>query len=282
MAIETEAQRQFYLGMAGIHCWYARSPQPGAAASPVFDFAEPETDKPDIAAPLQLPTARRDKQGQRKAAIAGVRDLMTDAKPAGSPPAPLPKQPRKGAGETADLRTPPVEAKSADVPQQPAPPQPAQSKAEHPSVAAGDNQFVAANWGFWSAGPWLLVSTLSTDASHQLQESLARNILKALAANVESTSRLQWPVFNNPAVPGNDRAGLKALLQDLRRDRPDQRVIALGLCQGEDWPDRSEWLASALGEPVVDFEYSLPALATDPGRKRALWSRLRPLVASGD
>ncbi|MDX1757932.1 MAG: hypothetical protein R3175_17900, partial [Marinobacter sp.] len=98
----------------------------------------------------------------------------------------------------------------------------------------------------------------------------------------ESSFNLQWPVFNNPAVAGNDRAGLRTLLEDLRRDWPDQRLIALGLCQGEDWPDRREWLAGALGEPAVDFEYSLPALASDPGRKRALWSRLRPLVNAGD
>ena len=122
---------------------------------------------------------------------------------------------------------------------------------------------------------------MSSDASHQLQEQLARNILKALAVDVESASSVQWPVFNNPAVAGNDRAGFRAVLQDLRREWPEQRLIALGLCQGDPWPDRSAWLAGALGEPVVDFEYSLPALATDPGRKRALWSRLRSLVAKG-
>ncbi|KKL72136.1 hypothetical protein LCGC14_2087950, partial [marine sediment metagenome] len=40
--IRTEAQRQFYLGLAGVRLWYAREPLPGAAPSPEFLFPEPD------------------------------------------------------------------------------------------------------------------------------------------------------------------------------------------------------------------------------------------------
>ncbi len=274
MTIQTEAQRQFYLGMAGIHCWYARSPQPGAAASPAFDFGEPEAATPEVEAPPQLPSMRPDKRGQRKAGIAGVRGLMTDtaqADKATPVPAALPAEKTAPAAVTEPLAA----AEPASAPQ-------AEAAVGAVPEAFADNHRVTANWGFWQAGDWLLVSALSPDASHQLQESLARNVLRALGAEAESEARVQWPVFNNPAVPGNDRAGLQALLRDLRQRWPDQKLIALGLCQGSEWSGRSQWLADALGEPTVDFEHSLPALATDPGRKRALWSRLRPLVAGSD
>lgn len=37
-----EALRQFAMGVAGVRLWYARSPLPGAAPSPDYDFGEPD------------------------------------------------------------------------------------------------------------------------------------------------------------------------------------------------------------------------------------------------
>ncbi|AHI30337.1 hypothetical protein [Marinobacter similis] len=42
--IQTETERQFYLGAAGIRLWYARDALPGAAASPDFEFGSDEAD----------------------------------------------------------------------------------------------------------------------------------------------------------------------------------------------------------------------------------------------
>ena len=46
-----EAERQFYLGKAGIHLWYARKALPGAAPSPEFAF--PEHEEPELVVVLQ-------------------------------------------------------------------------------------------------------------------------------------------------------------------------------------------------------------------------------------
>ena len=60
--IQTEAERQFYLGMSGIRMWYARDPLPGAAPSPDYDFGvqEPEAVAvPEVPVIPAAPRARR-------------------------------------------------------------------------------------------------------------------------------------------------------------------------------------------------------------------------------
>jgi len=82
-----EAERQFYLGKAGIHLWYARKALPGAAPSPEFAFPEKDEPELDAAAIAPPPVPARPSVPQRKVdgvgkdRIAGIQALMADYTP---------------------------------------------------------------------------------------------------------------------------------------------------------------------------------------------------------
>ena len=275
-----EAQRQFYLERMGVRLWYARSVQPGAAPSPDFDFGEPSSVTARVEVEIPTASAPGPADRDRKAGLANLRGLMERPQPdrkqqaeyqARGPGEPISEGPTfPVADQNKPVAAPDPEPDSAD----------SVSEALTPGRHASYRPRVSVHWGIWISDRYALISAISPNARAQLQHALAHNILGAMGLKPQSPKMLQWPVFSNPAVRGNDESGLKALLQDLGRSLPPDGFIAMGLCQEEWCSDRSGWLAAALGTPVVDFEYSLAALATDPGRKRALWSRLRTLVGS--
>ncbi|WP_404368423.1 hypothetical protein [Marinobacter sp.] len=279
MTMVNEAQRQFYLGRMGVRLWYARSVQPGAAPSPDFDFEDmapasvwPETAAPAVSSPDSADTGR-------KAGLANLRGLMDGPRPD------IKVQVTKPESRLREAVPDPPIVPSREQPETPAEAEPEAVSPDSPSVSPAPvrelpgSAVLSVNWGVWMSESYVLVSAISTDASADLQHALARSILGAMGMKAGPPKMLQWPVFSNPAVPGNDESGLRELLKELATRFPPNSLIALGLCQDESWDDRSGWLEASLGMPVVDFEFSLAALATDPGRKRALWSRLRPLVA---
>lgn len=146
--------------------------------------------------------------------------------------------------------------------------------------AALEGRQVQAHWGFWSSPEWVLMSSLSADASRALQDVLAGNILRALRADVQSQRELRWPVFNNSAVAGNDAAGLVDVVTTLATEFAGRRLLMLGVApEGFRDPLLSEVLAP-LGQPSLAFPASLAALAADPARKRDLWQDLKPLLES--
>ncbi|MBS3803922.1 MAG: hypothetical protein KGY54_05190, partial [Oleiphilaceae bacterium] len=210
---------------------------------------------------------------ERTASLANLRKLVSspsqepvEPKPLATPDKvkPRPVTPR---AEATDVRAERSHAPAASL----------ESDLSAAPEAVPARVLVEAYWGLWRTDHYLLVSALSLDASDQLQQSLAKNILGAMASEIKSTQVVNWPVFNNPAIPGNDEEGFRGLLRALRIDCPQLEFIALGLCQGDEWADRDEWLKDALGDPVIDFEHSLAALAADPVRKKALWEKLRLL-----
>lgn len=268
MPLQSEVERQFYLGVAGVSCWYARSTLTGAAPSPEFDFGA--TAGPEL---IDEPIVVQPPQGQRRRqSLAAIQGLVSTPKndPANSelelPREAVPERPKMAPVDQAPMpeAAPAVMSPEAD--------------SGPTSVAVG---VAMAHWGFWFSDRFVLISALSADASTRLQDALAGNILQALGQGVAEQQTVQWPVFSNPAVPGNDESGLKAVLRELAGGFNQRRVVTLGLLSELPADTRSLWLESVLGRTTVDCPFSLAALSADPDRKRQLWAQLRPLTVTG-
>lgn len=272
MAALDEAARQYYLGQAGIQLWYARAPLPGAAPSPDFDFSEPEVVRPqvtaDVAAPGELNAA------ERAGRMARIQGLMAGKEAASSVVAA--KVPAAIADTNVSEPTPPP----PDTPVIAVPQPPVDAEPEAETAPAVGAKPLEAHWGIWFGSRVMLVSTISDDASYQLQEALARNILKAVNENNVSGFRVQWPVFNNPLVPGNDRDGFTRVVADRCRECQGREVVLLGVLADVSGEERAGLLQALPGQPSVDFETTLAALSTDPGAKRRLWHELRQCLGS--
>lgn len=264
----SESERQYYLGKAGIHIWYARAPLPGAAPSPEFRFPvddsvpEPESDliPPRPSRPAsQRPVA--DGAGREK--IAGIQALMAGSETeASETPKPVSADVSPAGGTER--------ASSVD-------PSPALDVAPEP---ARQGQIVA-HLGCWVSERMVLVSGMSDEASERLQETLAANILAALGERMAGESRhIRWPVFGNPRVPGNSGDDFHGLLRSVSSEFGSKKLICLGVLMDDMPAGRSEWLASALGTPSVDFPRSLAELAAVPEYKRELWHQLRSAVGA--
>lgn len=272
--IQTEAQRQFYLGSAGIRLWYAREPLPGAASSPAFVFPEPDevVHSPSVApgpahveaaksrSPVASSVAANKKGVQR---IASLQALMEGREEPSTQQSAQPKQP-PGQG-LSELSVPSPEGSEVTV----ASPQ----EVEEPEVAL--------NLGVFFGSKYLLIADISREASLSLQETLAANILKSLGdGQLKPAGWVHWPVFNNRVVPGNSLSDLRAVVQHVLRDIDDRKVIVLGAGEGADKSGaEAGWLFRALGRaPDVKSMHSLAALAGNPSLKRSLWEQLKPLA----
>lgn len=262
----SEAERQYYLGRAGINIWYARAPLPGAAPSPEFRFPaedsapEPESD-PIVPRPPQ-PSRRRpaaDDSGRDR--IAGIQALMA------------------GSGEKAPESPKPVEAVQLPVAgaREPLP----EDLSPEPDVATepGSQVQIETRLGFWVSERMVLVSGVSDDASARLQDALAENILAALGETTAAEPRhIRWPVFGNPRVPGNSVDDLQGVLRSISKEFGVRKLLLLGVLSDDLRSGRSEWLVSALGAPAIDFPRSLAELAAVPAYKRELWQQLKSTV----
>lgn len=266
--IQTEAQRQFYLGAAGIRLWYAREPLPGAAPSPEFVFPEPEEPRHppvpgDVPSPAasssagSVPSPMTDQQGSQR--IANLQALMAD----------------KSAPETSETQ---AELRSTQPPRPKAVEPDADVAAALPS--RGETApLVSLSMGVFSDDRYILVAQVSREASMRLQETLARNILKSLGVgSVGNPEWVHWPVFNNRLVPGNTLHDLKSVMAQVMGDCNEKKVVALGSLEvGKG----NNWLADVLQRAVdVECEHTLAELAGDPGLKRVLWQQLKSLAAS--
>lgn len=260
----TESQRQFYLGAAGIRCWYARSPLPGAAASPEFEFDEPAAAAlvpVDVqAAPLAdsaSVAASRERLTRLQALMGGAGASASAPEPVSVPQAlPEPAEPVQAEAPADEVRAP--------------------AEAEMRENGAADAEQPNVHWGIWVAPGVVILGTLSEGASLRLQDTLAANILKALGGEPVQRHEIRWPVFGNARIAGNDRAGLVALLTGLAKEFSGRRLVVLGIPQvGEDW------MGDVLPDVVVNFPISLAAMSTDPTAKRDLWHQLSSLPGIG-
>lgn len=274
MPLETETQRQFYLGVAGIQLWYARKPQPGAAPSPDFDFGEVVGADPLALAPGPKGPQPLERLGSDEG-LARVQGLMkqvegarrsVDDKVAEKVPVDLSAIPPEVAAENEDR------VLSAETPDNN--PLPVGRLAE-----ASVRSSLSANLKVWVTESFVMVCAVSSDTSVQLQENLATNILRAMGQSVKASQTFMWPVFGNPVVPGNDAEGFRQVLADFARDHTGKKFLGLGLLSDEPYEARAEWLKSAFGSLQVDYPYGLAGIATDPERKRNLWAELKPLLS---
>lgn len=269
----SEAERQFYLGVAGIRTWYAREPLPGAAPSPAFEFPEeagpPAFVEPEARGATATSVNRKpapEVAGRAVERIAHLQALM--------------------AGENAPVNTSAPETTTGSGPDDVASRQPsADDVNEVPgelNQAPAEGADLRVALGFWAVDDVLLLGGLSDDASARLQDSLAGNILKALGyAGQVKADCLRWPVFANPLVPGNGFSDFTRVLKSLAGECDGRRIILLGVLPAELPADRDSWLASTLGQVAVDFPHTLAELAAAPSYKRELWKQLKPLTRAG-
>jgi hypothetical protein len=272
----SEADRQYYLAMAGIQLWYAREPLSGAAPSAEFSFPEtPVTAEPaDLAPPVPpapSPGGNRarsgDNAGQAGQRIANLQALMSNAPSVSDHPPPASPE-----VEVAVDSEPPAIDAAGDAPV---------------SEAVPDDRLTVSNlrvtMGLWVANNRILVGRVSEDASEGLQDTLANNILAAMGASqpVEA-DYLRWPVFANPLVPGNGFADFSRLLASMAVESEGRQLILLGVLPELPDEEREPWLAQTLGRPAVDFRQSLAELAAVPAHKRSLWQALKPLLRSAE
>ncbi|MBL3557137.1 MULTISPECIES: 2-isopropylmalate synthase [Marinobacter] len=269
--VMTEAERQYYLGKAGIHLWYARAPLPGAAPSPEFRFPEaddaPEADPELIVAPSSrssTPNARTDGPGKDR--IAGLQALMANTN----------SEVRKDSESVKP--TEPANAGRAEAPAS-APDRPLSGEiVPEPDTAAEPEPLgqVDAHLGIWISEHMVLVSGMSDEASERLQHTLAENILSSLGESVVAAPRhIRWPVFGNPRVPGNSVEDFRHTLRSMSKEFGARKLLLLGVMTDDMASGRAEWLAAALGVPAVDFPRSLAELSAVPAYKRELWQQLK-------
>lgn len=259
--IRTEAERQFYLGVAGVRMWYARDPLPGAAPSPEFDFSVSDrVDEPVAEAPVVQPAARQRKPGEKadgrdRDRINRLQALMDE----GRGPSESPVQTSAAEPNPVAEVDPPVNESQE--------PEPVATQASHSEAVPGKLMLQA-----WVGDRILLLGCLSEDSSVSLQKALAQNIMKALGeGRPQELAPIHWPLFNNTRIELNRSSHLIDLASGHFGDCAERAVVVLG--------DPGDWLSAAIAkQPDVVFPANLAKLAADPALKRDLWARIRPLV----
>lgn len=267
--IQTEAHRQFYLGVAGIRLWYAREPLPGAAPSPEFHFPEPgepvhqavSGHAPVVAVPAKAKVPKLSSEASRRGAqrIASLQALMGNK----AEPAPV-IETEKPLPAVKDGRSPEHIAEEGGT--------------AIPELQGRAAPALSLSMGVFTGHGYVLVTRISKEASLRLQETLATNIMKSLGEpQVSAPDWVHWPVFNNRLVPGGSLADLKSVMAQVLGGAADKKVIVLGLEAGSG-VERG-WLADVIERaPDVVSEHSLAELASNPGLKRLLWQQLKPLA----
>lgn len=269
--MQTEAQRQYYLGVAGIRLWYAREPLPGAAPSPEFQF--PEADELGQRAALDenpavvgqpaksnagVTSSEASQRGAQR--MASLQALMEDKKE------PAPSVESKQVPQSADTDVPP-ESSENDV-------------TSLPGTLGRTSQAFGLSMGVFSGERHILIAHTSKEASLRLQETLATNIMRSLGEAWSGEAQwVHWPVFNNRLVPGSTLADLRSVITQVLGNASNKAVVVLGRLEGAE--AGSGWLAEVLKRaPDVEFEHSLTELAGNPSLKRSLWQQLKPLVSA--
>lgn len=271
-----EAQRQFAMGVAGVRLWYARGPLPGAAPSPDFDFGEPSGQPEAPTEAATMPSRPRPASEASRSGLARLQGLLSETRADSGSEAQgraVASNASASVTTTIPVRESPRTAPAATD----AEPAPEQGPIAQPGSALA-GKAIRFQWRFWIGEQWLLVSSCPDAASQGLEDRLAANILRALGDLVTRTEAIRWPVFSNPAVPGNDAEGAVEVVSAMAETVGRPKRLWLGLEPEDSDPDTSAlWrdVSASLGKATVSFPGSLVALSSDPGAKRALWQALQ-------
>lgn len=264
--IQSETERQFYLGMAGIHLWYAREALPGAASSPDYVVLEaaggPESSEVAFKYSDVLPNG----EAQRPPAVNGdignapgkpnLKALMEDSSVVRTKPEPVsePNTSDTSGGEdrASDAGTGPV---IIDV-----------------------REPVKLSVQVWVGRRSAMIARLSSEVSFALQETLALNILRSLdETETHTQGPIHWPVFNNRLVPGNSWEDLGLVLSHTISELEGQRLFVIGV--GDDIVSCALAAGGAQGNrQKVSFPHSLSEMAANPLLKRELWYQIKPMA----
>ncbi|EBA01255.1 hypothetical protein [Marinobacter sp. ELB17] len=302
-----EAERQFYLAMAGVQLWYAREPLPGAAPSPEFVFpleralTTPVLPMPagNPSAPVHAPSSAhlpKAKPLRRAdpAAAARIADLQSLMKAGKTEAHQLNRRPEPVEDVPASTRRAPdptpAPVMDASPPVEIAPVPAALSPTmRHPDPVVPTADPLKVTLALWQGRNVSLVAALSNDASVKLQQALAHNILRSLGEKEPSENvAVHWPVFNNLLVPGNQPQDLVGVLKPILSGLNAQHLIVLGVTADDrvsaDYTGSPvpSWLAEALPtlkQPLMAFRFSLAELAAQSQYKRDLWSAIREWVS---
>ena len=302
-----EAERQFYLAMAGVQLWYARKPLPGAAPSPEFVFPL-ERDSTNAVLPIpagnpsapvhapssaHLPKAKPLRRADPAAAarIADLQSLMktgkTEVRQLDRRPNPVEDVPASTRLAPDPMPAPVMDASPlVEISPLPAVLSPTTRNSDQVVPTAEPLKVTLA---LWQGRHVSLIAALSSDASAKLQQALAHNILRSLGEKELSESvTVHWPVFNNLLVPGNQPQDLLGVLKPILSGLSAHQLIVLGVnADGRAGADHAAalapfWLTEALPtlkQPPVAFSFSLAELAAQPQYKRDLWSTIREWVS---
>lgn len=261
----TEAERQFYLSMAGIRMWYAREGLPGAAPSPEYLFPEEGGDKssPATVAPETPPAEPAPSRSGPPPAMSGLKAMVSGE-----------QEGRKTASRAEGTQTEPAGKRQGDPEQQTAVPVgPLAVASPVPPTPVPERL----DLGIWAGRHFVLISGVTEEASARLQDTLATNILRALGDGLESRAEFRWPVFaNGQAV--NDEASLTDCLSRLGKQYSGLRSVVLGFGEQAGGEAGVQAIRRAFAESGPGFPYTLAGLATSPERKRELWELLKPLA----
>jgi hypothetical protein len=264
--IQSETERQFYLGIAGVRVWYARDALPGA--SPSHGYAL---------------------QGSEEDADVGLLRFQ---------PRKLTKRIHLGAGGhpgsagrniDAALAKPNLKALMDPGSEHHARAEPAPSVA----IANVDDAFddisitapeetISVNLGVqvWMGKRFAMIARLSSEVSAGLQETLALNILRSLnESSPQTLGAVHWPVFNNSLVPGNSIADFGKVLEYVMSALEDQTLVNLGV-DIDIIRNALETGKSLDNLKQIIFPYSLAEMAANTSLKRELWHQIKPVTVS--
>lgn len=259
-----ETRRQFYLQQCGITLWYSQRPLPGAAPSVAFEFFPNEDDEP-----APLPGA-----GLQTAA-----DAATDRQPSVAARSTrehlIPAQQKSTLHQVVASAMPARKAVELKPLEQDAALTGAKAQIRVEARLAVDLRILA-------SGDLLVIAQLGKDLPAGVQEQLLLRIARALGRPLtsETMQALAWPVFSNARVPGNDNAGITALLERVLEPQRSKTWLGLGA--------EVQALVKVMGRggaPCTTdgarlyFESDLGALATSGHLKRKLWNMLRGSAA---
>jgi|GEM_PF-1018038 DNA polymerase III psi subunit len=228
-----EAIRQFYLSALGIDVWEARHSLRGAASS-VAQSIDSTSGTPG---PAPVTEEKAVFEPDRIQGLDEIKSVLEEESGSGV------------AGEEPEIASLPVEAKEEQA-----------------------DSTLSLQAAFWHGSRLSLAADLGANPGREIQLRLGANIMHALGEPGVSPEVMQWPAFENRALPGNDDAAFERLVKGITVSGVSFSWLILG-------PESIEILSPRfrnLGHGVrLSSELTLSHLVSDGTAKRDLWELIK-------